>query len=392
MPALPSLPAGELRGFLAALHAAGPDDEPALVFADWLDDHADPRAELLRLQLRIAAALRDGDDLRAGPLRDRERAWLTEWAGVWPPVPFLRAERGVLRGVAHADLVFGVADRPELRATLACADWIDLTIIGLNDTHATILAADLSRHPVGRVTLRAGYRHGAATLPSRFSTVSIPTPSECLTPAGLSRLADVLAEWDVTVIDDAPLGPVGRLPGLRRLALPDTVIDSALSAISGAVGLRELDLKGCHRITGVGLRHLTSHTDLRVLRLDECRHLDDAALASLQPLVGLRELYLPFCRRITAAGLRHLRGLVGLEVLDLGFVRGLTDDALTEVAALPSLRHLHLFFCDSLTDAGLRRLHGHPSLRAISLGKCDRLTERGLAALRRSLPRLVISR
>lgn len=37
--------------FLAAIAAAPADDTPRLVYADWLDDHADPRAEYVRLEV-----------------------------------------------------------------------------------------------------------------------------------------------------------------------------------------------------------------------------------------------------------------------------------------------------------------------------------------------------
>src|SRR5687768_14145603 len=40
-------------GFLAAVRDEPLDDVPWLVYADWLEEAGDPRAELLRLQLRL---------------------------------------------------------------------------------------------------------------------------------------------------------------------------------------------------------------------------------------------------------------------------------------------------------------------------------------------------
>jgi uncharacterized protein (TIGR02996 family) len=57
------------------------DDAPRLVYADWLDEHGDPRqAEFIRVQIELACL---PDDARAShPLTERERAlWreLRKW-------------------------------------------------------------------------------------------------------------------------------------------------------------------------------------------------------------------------------------------------------------------------------------------------------------------------
>jgi uncharacterized protein (TIGR02996 family) len=399
MPTLRDLPDAELRAILAAVHAADPADEaPRLVFADWLDDHADPRADLVRVQCELARAERDNDWPAAGRLRDRERAWLAEWHDVWPGFPFLAADRGVLRATVGAETLGFLEDRPELGAVLARAAWIDVTITGICDANAAPIAASLARYEVGRVTLRATYRCGPVPdrSPGGFFRPQTGPPAECLTADGLARLAGVQANLEVSVIDltgQSPtlLRPLVARPDLVALRLSGQADDAAVAVLAGCGGLRTLDLTGCRRITDAALRHLARLKELRVLRLGECGQLTDAGLGHLAGLTGLRELYLPFCRRVTAAGLRHLRGLP-LEVLDLGFVRGLGDAALAEAASLPALRDLRLFFCERLTDAGLRHLHASATLRAVSLGKCDGLTESGVAALRRALPKAAIAR
>src|SRR5262245_33208686 len=51
MSPLPELPADELSAFLSAI-ADDPDDSARrLVFADWLDEHSDPRGEFIRLKV-----------------------------------------------------------------------------------------------------------------------------------------------------------------------------------------------------------------------------------------------------------------------------------------------------------------------------------------------------
>src|SRR5262245_2607791 len=55
------LPPEELRSFLAAIADEPGDPVLRLVFADWLDDHGDPRAGLIRWQVRQC---RSGADRR----------------------------------------------------------------------------------------------------------------------------------------------------------------------------------------------------------------------------------------------------------------------------------------------------------------------------------------
>src|SRR5262245_42037149 len=79
---LSRLPAEQLSSFLAAVGADPDADGPRLVFADWLDDHGDPRAELIRTQCEMARA-----PYRSVPyleLEDRERDWLDRHHGQWP--------------------------------------------------------------------------------------------------------------------------------------------------------------------------------------------------------------------------------------------------------------------------------------------------------------------
>jgi uncharacterized protein (TIGR02996 family) len=72
--------------FLQAIIEAPNDDGPRLVYADWLDDHAQPeRAEFIRVQCELARM--PADDPRRVELEAVERRLLTEydreWAGPW---------------------------------------------------------------------------------------------------------------------------------------------------------------------------------------------------------------------------------------------------------------------------------------------------------------------
>src|SRR5437870_2054286 len=78
------------QALLQAIHDSPDDEAPWLVLADWLEDQADPRAELVRASF----ALRTG---RAGAdrpvLEERLQALLA--AGVAPCVPLLTNSIGM---------------------------------------------------------------------------------------------------------------------------------------------------------------------------------------------------------------------------------------------------------------------------------------------------------
>jgi uncharacterized protein (TIGR02996 family) len=72
------------RQFLDEIHAAPYDESPRLVYADWLEERGDPRAEYLRLECELVG-LKDDDALfrelapRLQELREAiDPAWLAE--------------------------------------------------------------------------------------------------------------------------------------------------------------------------------------------------------------------------------------------------------------------------------------------------------------------------
>src|SRR4051794_12762928 len=70
---------GEDRGFLPALRGKPEDKAPRLVYADWLEEHGDPRGEYLRLVCALDSLPPGGRD--AEKLRER----LHELQGVTDP-------------------------------------------------------------------------------------------------------------------------------------------------------------------------------------------------------------------------------------------------------------------------------------------------------------------
>jgi len=58
--------------FLRAILASPQDDAPRLIYADWLEERGDPRAEYIRLLCALDGLA--GDDARAMQMRERLRA------------------------------------------------------------------------------------------------------------------------------------------------------------------------------------------------------------------------------------------------------------------------------------------------------------------------------
>src|SRR5688572_22291710 len=106
--------------FLRAVRAAPDDDLPRLIYADYLDEHGDPRAEFIRAQVE-RHHLPAGDPRRAellarekDLLREHEDEWLGPLAAVVSSVEFRRGfvERVLVMAeafLAHADTLFAWA-------------------------------------------------------------------------------------------------------------------------------------------------------------------------------------------------------------------------------------------------------------------------------------------
>jgi uncharacterized protein (TIGR02996 family) len=93
------------EAFLRAI-VDNPDDADArLIFADWLEDHGDPRAEFHRLQVELSRA---GMDDRRGRRRLRRRAadWLERYGALFGPLLEVIGEGWSLRDADLAAMFF----------------------------------------------------------------------------------------------------------------------------------------------------------------------------------------------------------------------------------------------------------------------------------------------
>ena len=90
----------DVDAFLATIREEPDDDTPRLVFADWLEEHNDPRGEFIRLQCELNRWVPDVD--RRSALQNRERELLREhrkkWLGSLANLPESRCrfDRGLI--------------------------------------------------------------------------------------------------------------------------------------------------------------------------------------------------------------------------------------------------------------------------------------------------------
>ena len=71
----------ELKALLAACHREPDDDTPRLVLADWLQERDDPRGELVRLQVRLAAM--PANDPEYDALFGQHQKWWKKYGKWW---------------------------------------------------------------------------------------------------------------------------------------------------------------------------------------------------------------------------------------------------------------------------------------------------------------------
>jgi uncharacterized protein (TIGR02996 family) len=112
--------------FLQAIIAEPDDDGPRLVFADWLEERGDPRAEFIRVQCELAS--RPARDGRRPGWEAREKALLAQHGKAWlgPLAGLVTAwefRRGFVEQITisatnlleHVSLIFGCAPLRRLR-------------------------------------------------------------------------------------------------------------------------------------------------------------------------------------------------------------------------------------------------------------------------------------
>ncbi|RWS15146.1 F-box/LRR-repeat protein 14-like protein [Dinothrombium tinctorium] len=167
---------------------------------------------------------------------------------------------------------------------------------------------------------------------------------------------------------------------LEYLGLQDCqkLTDEALRYISvGFSNMKSINLSFCSGITDVGLKHLSTISQLNELNLRSCVNITDAGIKYLSDAgLKLRSLDISFCDKIGDQSLSYIsQGLCYLHSLSLNSC-SITDDGLMKIAqTLNDLSMLNIGQCNRITDKGLNAIaESCRSLRTIDIYGCTRIT------------------
>jgi uncharacterized protein (TIGR02996 family) len=391
--------------FLQDICAHPSDDAPRLVYADWLDDHDQPRrAELIRLQCRLASM--DEYDPQRVELVEREWELLAvyreRWLPPWPEwalktqnlpefrrgflaqahLPVQGARGGLLEG---AEQLFGSAPLEDVRlhtlegrlGDLAQLPQLaNLTALDMNGLKLT--AADLE------VLLSSPYLTHLTRLNLGFNRLGADGVRVLAGWKGLRQITWLNLshnEFDAGAVQcllDSP--HLGRLTWLNlgRSALGEEGL-SLVATSPRLSGLTYLGIGNCG-INGSAVRALERERLAALTHLNLCWNelgvKGARALARCPSLERLVSLNLSTCglnaEAIAALGQAPLGGL---RHLDVGQCWGMGDEGIAAIAALPvgNLRKLELIN-NKMGAKGARALAQSPHLRGLTnlgMGGCE---------------------
>jgi uncharacterized protein (TIGR02996 family) len=381
----------DLKALLTACHAEPDDDTPRLVLADWLEEHDDPRGEMVRLQVRLAALPAGAPEY--DDLFDRHQKWWKKYGSWWQKdVGMLIWDSGPhnrgLPTLGHYDdedcwLQSGDLRDPakypknRLSATIA-AGWPGMT---------WVLPTPLCDEAEQYDEYEDDYDDEDDDMGGEYD----PETDEFIEPpevdpfepfhqppwAGSPTPIGIAFPEGITVTAER-LDQVAKVPNLRGLSLADTFPEPGLLArIAKIKTLEHLDLGNYVRLTDEVTRTLAPLKKLRTLiALDGS--ITNAGAAILAKFTELRHLRLG-TRRLTAPGYQALVKLTKLESLSL---EKADDAAVRHLSGLKRLRRLDL----SGTKVTGRGLNAFPLLTNLTLDSTQ-TNDEGLACIAR-LPRL----
>jgi uncharacterized protein (TIGR02996 family) len=382
-------PRPELLALLDAVKDHPDEDTPRLVLADWLQEHDDPRGELMRLQVRLAAM--PAGDPEYDTLFDQHQKWWKQYGKMWekevgtlswdagphdrglPVVGYHGGEDDWLNANGLGD-----PEKDRLSAVIA-AGWPGMTWVvvenprsydGVDDHILTTYPEQVARlifEPFERAPwagsptpVRVGFPYGIVVTPAFIDRVAkIPNlrgfsvGDAQLAPDLLPRIAKIkslehldLAEMRLTDDDVRTLAPLKHLRTL--IANGATITNTGAKTLAKFTDLRELRLSA-RGLTAAGYQSLATLAKLEVLEL---RKADDATVRHLAPLQRLRRLDLSGTK-VTSRGLEQFPLLTHLELDSTQ----LDDESFASIAALPRLRRLAVG-CTRITGAAFEQLTG----------------------------------
>ncbi len=309
--------------FLHDILAHPDDDAPRLIYADWLDEHNDPRGEFIRIQCALAQL--SDEDPRRWPLELREQELLREHQTKWLP-----KDIGNASFTLHRGFVERIVLSPEQFVSDADLIFEQAPIRQLHLHNRVLVRRQHSNSPLARV---ASSRH--------LSQIQ----RLCLSDFNLSRRE--LREF----LSSPNLRQLTELQFWRRVVESD--------------GVCELPVGIVHDLTEVpcGTNLTTLHLTATGLTIDALR-----VLANSPSLANLRELNVAENRLTHAAATVLAEGRLLSQLEKLYLDSNLLGDAgamtVREWPALPRLTHLSLGH-NQMFAAGVKALAEAPALRQV---------------------------
>ena len=373
----------EADGFLTAIAAAPDDDGPRLIYADWLDEHGDPRGGLIRVQ--IALAKLPPFDSRRPDLARAEEQLLARYADLWS-APFRGLATGPVfrRGfveeikvtarqfLAHPDELFragpvrhlhlldGASHIAQALASPHLARLTGLTVYAQYLREPLMDAVAASPHLANLRTLHLGRNHVGDTGVRRLLGATVSNLEDL--DLGGNELSDDAARQ---------FAEAARFPRLARLELADNALSAAgAERLADAALFPRLERLGLanNRLGGRGLTPALAR--LGALNLSDNRlTAGDVAGLLAGPVAALRDLDLSR-NRLGDDGVRALADAPSADGLrGLGLAgNGVTDDGLA--ALIQSARFARLTSLDlannPISDEGFRALLASRALRRVT--------------------------
>lgn len=434
---------GQREDLLAAIYQAPEQDEPRLVYSDWLEDHGElPRAELIRLQIQIVK-LDEGDPERE-PLKQKareiERAHAGEWEQELPNWSGVSISKEHSRGfpyyatvTAPAFLRYGekLLERMPLQAlriTRLTEDNVKKVAISpvlkqitelslennpLRDKNTKVFFENAQLSSLKSLDLHttelSGHRAAMTTLaraPFMQQLEMLRISDNPIGDAGFKQLAEI-GDGSLRTLYASRLGLTGdsgtflsESPFFANLEILDIhgnwLGDAgvALMAGGGNPTLKELDLSS-NEIGDWGVEQLASFP--RVSRLRKlnlmANHIGSSgvvALAESPYLTCLEELELgrgSQASDIGAIAIARSRSMGNLIMLDLDG-NGIGPEGVRALASSPHMKKLqHLYLSENdLGSAGARAIADSEhlrQLRSLMIVNCD-IGDEGCKALMQS--------
>lgn len=196
-----------------------------------------------------------------------------------------------------------------------------------------------------------------------------------------------LEELDVTCneICNEGLKSISGCPKISslKLGLCPNINDHGLAYVArGCARLRELDLYRCSDISDMGIEEIAHGCpELEIINIAYNDKISDTSLISLSKCSSLKELEIRGCHSVSSIGLSAIaKGCRQLRVLDVKKCIKINDNGMLSLARhSQNLKQINLSYC-SVTDVGFMALSSINSLQTITILHLSGLTANGLAA------------